>query len=195
MSDPEGRWQAFKDYSNYTYSGCLKNKKRLVALGIREEEIGSIEEAAFDIIRLRTIPGMGKVHQIMRDLPKYCDTTEGKKEIIKIAEDVEPGLQWDESSDKEGKPLSADQLDAKWTAKYKGPITWHLKEASNTHEQQKEKETPISLLDSALKKLTHNDMDLKAIRHSDFPMARKLIEDIIEREMNWRKSSIIMKRN
>lgn len=180
MSDPEGRWQAFKDYSDI-YSSCFSNKKRLMELGIREEEIGGIEEAAFDIIRLRIVPDMPKAHMIMRDLPKYCRTREGKKEILKIADDVELVLPRDESFDNEGNPLSADQIDAKWTAKNKGPITWHLKKASTTHEMQKEKETPISLLDAAYKKLTHDDMDLKAIGVSDFQTARKLIEDIKER--------------
>lgn len=89
--DPEGRWQAFKDYSK-TYSGCFSNPKKLIELGIEEEEIGAIEEAAFDIIRLRTVPDMPKVHVIMRDLPKYCRTKEGKKEIAKIADEVEPVL-------------------------------------------------------------------------------------------------------
>jgi len=66
MSDKEGRWQAFIDYSN-TYTRDLCSPKQRIELGIEEDEIGSIEEAAFDIIRLRTVPDMPKVHVIMRD--------------------------------------------------------------------------------------------------------------------------------
>src|SRR5208283_1829908 len=84
MSDSQGRWQAFTDYYAYTYSRYFDNAKRRIELGIEEDEIGSIEEAAFDIIRLRTIPDMGKAHAIMRDLPKYCGTKEGKREILRI---------------------------------------------------------------------------------------------------------------
>ena len=124
---------------------------------------------------------MGKVHQIMRDLPKYCRTREGKKEILRIADQVEAVMPREESFDNEGNPLSIDQIDAKWTATNKEQITWHLKKASTTHEMQKEKETPISLLDAAYKKLTHDDMDLKAIGVNDFQAARKLIEEIKER--------------
>ncbi|MEN6365762.1 MAG: hypothetical protein ABFC88_02990 [Thermoguttaceae bacterium] len=186
MSDPEGRWQAFKDYSD-RYSSCFNNKKRLLELGIEEEEIGGIEEAAFDIIRLRTIPDMPKVHQIMRDLPKYCRTKEGKKEILKIADEVDPVLPREELFDNNGNPLSIDQIDAKWTATYKPKITWHVKKAATTHIMQKEKETPIGLLDAALKKLTHDDMDLKAIGISDFQTARKLIEDIKDRAIELEK--------
>jgi hypothetical protein len=86
MSDPEGRWQAFIDYAN-AYSRYFNNAKRRIELSIEEDEIGSIEEAAFDVIRLRTIPDMPKAHVIMRDLPKYCRTKEGKREVLKIAEE------------------------------------------------------------------------------------------------------------
>jgi hypothetical protein len=150
-------------------------------LGLKEEEIGQIEEAAFDIIRLRTIPDMPKAHMIMRDLPKYCRTREGKKELLKIADEVEPVMPRHESFDESGNPLSVEHMDAKWVAKNKGPVTWHLKKASTAHEMRKEKETPISLLEAAYKKLTHEDMDLAAIGVVDFPIARKLIEDIKER--------------
>jgi hypothetical protein len=180
ISDPEGRWQAFRDYSD-TYSNCFGNAKRLMELGLKEEEIGQIEEAAFDIIRLRTIPDMPKAHMIMRDLPKYCRTREGKKELLKIADEVEPVMPRHESFDESGNPLSVEHMDAKWVAKNKGPVTWHLKKASTAHEMRKEKETPISLLEAAYKKLTHEDMDLAAIGVVDFPIARKLIEDIKER--------------
>jgi len=78
MSDPEGRWQAFIDYAN-TYSRYFNSPKRRIEYGIEEDEIGSIEEAAFDIIRLRAVPDMPKAHVIMRDLPKYCRTKEGKR--------------------------------------------------------------------------------------------------------------------
>ncbi len=177
ISDPEGRWQAIRDYSD-TYSNCFGNPKRLIELGLKEDEIGQIEETAFDIIRLRTIPDMPKAHMIMRNLPKYCRTREGKKEILKIADGVEPVMPPKESFDESGNPLSIEQMDAKWVAKNKGTITWHLKKASTAHEMLKDKETPISLLDAAYKKLTHEDMDLKAIGVADFQNARKLIEDI-----------------
>ena len=91
MSDSEGRWQAFIDYSN-TYARYFRSQKHLIEYSIEEDEIGEIEEAAFDVIRLRTIPDMPKVHVIMRNLPKYCRTNEGKKAIKKIADEVEPIL-------------------------------------------------------------------------------------------------------
>ena len=171
--DPEGRWQAFIDYSQKC-SSYFSNPKKLIALGIKEEEIGAIEEAAFDIIRLRTVPEMPKVHMIMRDLPKYCGTREGRKEIAKIADEVDPVLPNSECFDNKGNPLSPEDSDAKWASKYKQPITYHLKKAAKTHETQKEKETPLELLEAAYKKLTHDDMDLRAIAITDFKKAREL---------------------
>jgi hypothetical protein len=173
MADPQGRWQAFKDYSN-THERWLKNKKKRLEIGIEEDEIGSIEEAAFDVIRLRTIPDMPKVHVIMRDLPKYCRTKEGKKEIIKIAEEVEPVLAQKECFDEKGKPLGAEEIDAKWAARYRKPIIYRVKKASHRHQTKKEKETPLELLEAAYKKLTHEGMDLRLVSRGDYKKARKL---------------------
>ena len=180
MSDPEGRWQAFIDY-NQTYTQSFMNQKKLIELGIEEDEIGSIEEAAFNIIRLRTIPEMPKVHVIMRDLPKYCRTKEGKREILKIVEEVEPVLPSSECFDNSGKPLPTAGIDAKWAAKYSRPIIHHLKKAASKHETLKDKETPLGLLEAAHKKLTHSDMDIGAIGVNDIAKARELATAIEDR--------------
>lgn len=174
MSDPEGRWQALKDYSIYTYTRYFSNPKRLVEYGIEEDEIGEIEEAAFDIIRLRDLPDLPKAHMIMRNLPKYCRTKEGKKEIKKIAKEVEPVLPLEQCFDKDSKPLKPDEMDAKWAAQNRRPIIYHTKKAFQSHETLQEKETPIGLLEAAYKKLTHDDMDLTAIAVNDFQKAKKL---------------------
>jgi hypothetical protein len=180
MSDSEGRWQAFVDYSN-TYSQCLSSPKKLIELGIAEEEVGVIEETAFDIIRLRKVPEMVKVHEIMRRLPKYCSTREGKKEILKIADEVEPVLPDKECLDSHGKPLSIADIEAKWATKNQRPIIHRLKNAAKIHESQEEKETPLSLLEAALKKLTHKDMDITSIVSTELGKAREFATSIQER--------------
>jgi len=177
MSDPEGRWQAFIDYAN-TYSRYFSNANHRIELGIEEDEIGSIEEAAFDIIRLRHVPDMPKVHVIMRDLAKYCGTKEGKHAVLKIAEKVEPVIPRDQCMDKDGTPLPMTDVDAKWAAANQQSIIHQIKKARTYHEIKKEKETPIGLLEAAYKKLTHEDMDLSAIDVADYGKARKLAVDI-----------------
>lgn len=179
--DREGRWQAFIDYSN-TYNTKLKNEKYLIENGIDEDEIGLIEEAAFDIIRLRNVPDMPKVHYIMRELHKCCGNPESKKEILKIPDEVEPVLPIeDQYEDSEQKiPLSREDIDAKWSSENIQSITFHLKRAWQNWASQKEQETPIDLLDAALKKLRHKDMDLTSISVGDYDKARELIKEIQE---------------
>ena len=141
-------------------------------------ELAVGNEAAFDIIRLRAVPDMPKVHVIMRDLPKFCRTKEGRKAIKKMAEEVDPVLPPEECVDDHGEHLSIDKVDAKWAAGNKRPIIYNVKKASRSHETLKEKETPLDLLEAALKKLTHDDMDLSAIGIGDFEKARKLAAKI-----------------
>jgi len=180
VSDREGRWQAFKDYSN-TYSLVLQNPKRLLDLGIEEDEIGHIEEAAFDIIRLRVVPDMPKVHEIMRRLPKYCRTSIGKKSILTISDEVDAALPPEEHLDESGASLKPEEIEAKWAAKNKRSIIHHVKKAAHYDDVTKEKETPLELMEAAYKKLTHDDMDLTAINVADFANARKLTVKIRER--------------
>jgi hypothetical protein len=180
MSDPEGRWQAFIDYS-LTYTRVFRNPKRLLEFNIEEEDVGSIEEAAFDIIRLRSIPDMPKVHTIMRDLPKYCSTKDGKREIIKITEEVDPILPAKEMKDENGDPFPLEQVDRKWITKNKTPIIHHLKKARNRHEIIKEKETPLELLQAAIDKLAPDVLDMSSVDLKDLPKARKLTKEIEER--------------
>ena len=179
--DKEGRWQAFIDYSN-TYNTKFSNPNYLLEFGVEEDEIGAIEEAAFDIIRLRDVPDMPKVHTIMRDLHKYCGTHEAKEELLNIPKEIEPILpKEDLFEDPEcQKPLSRKDIDAKWSAKNIEAITFHLKRASKNYESQKEKDTPIGLLEAALKKLTHKDMDLTSVTPSDYDKVRELTVEIQE---------------
>ncbi len=180
ITDSEGRWQAFIDYSN-TYNRYFIDPKRRIEIGIEDDEIGELEEAAFDVIRLRTVPDMPKVHAIMRDLWKYCRTDDGKKAIKKIVEEVDPVLSPGERVDSDGKELLPDAADAKWAAKNKESIINNLKKASRSHESLKARETPIELLEGAYKKLTHDNMDLSAINNADLPKAHRIVADIGKR--------------
>ena len=180
VADPEGRWQAFLDYSN-TLNNYLKNTKRRIKIGIEEDEVGELEEAAFDIIRLRTVPGMPKVHSIMRNLHKYCRTDEGKRAIKQIAEKVEPVLPPEDLIGPDGKELPIESVDEKWATENIETITYNVKKASQCHESLKGRETPIDLLEDARKKLNHKNMDLTAIDIGDLDTARKIVVSIISK--------------
>ena len=62
-SDPEGRWQAFIDYSS-TFYRYFQNQKWMIEKGVDEEDIGAVEDAAFKVIRLRHLKGLPKVHMV-----------------------------------------------------------------------------------------------------------------------------------
>ncbi|PLX09479.1 MAG: hypothetical protein C0596_02790 [Marinilabiliales bacterium] len=79
--DKEGRWQAFVDYSSFYFS-TLDNPLKRNELGIKESEVGLIENAIFKIIRKRNLDSgevekaLGKVHSFVRggNLKKYLDS-------------------------------------------------------------------------------------------------------------------------
>ena len=76
LGDREGRWQAFVELSQYFFAKAKSERERN-KLGIDRKEAGELMQVAYKIIRLRDVPNFGKLHGIMRDLPKY--TQHGKK--------------------------------------------------------------------------------------------------------------------
>ncbi len=65
LGDPEGRWQAFRDYYHFVYQKIADERTRL-KFGVNEHEIGKIEDIAFKIIRMRKMADdLGKVHMII----------------------------------------------------------------------------------------------------------------------------------
>ena len=177
MSVREGRWQAFIDYSNI-YHTRLKNKKWQIENDLDEEDIGTIEEAAFKMIRLRTLKGLPKIHQLMRELPKMCARKESRKEILKVADEVDASLPKEELFDAQDNPLSWEDVDAKWAQRNQQKMIMLVKKASEFVESSREKETPLTLLEAAWKKLTHENLSLEDIPHPQYPAARKLVVEI-----------------
>lgn len=180
LSDKEGRWQAFVDYSS-SYHTRLTNKQWQIKNAVEEEDIGAIEEAAFKMIRLRTLKGMPKIHQLMRDLPKICALKDGRKEILKIADEVDVSLPKEEQFDADGNPLSWEDIDGRWAQRHQQTLIHRAKKALDCVETSREKETPLALLEAALKKLTHESFSVNSISLSEYPTARKLVSGIQER--------------
>lgn len=52
MSDKEGRWEAFKDYSKFREQ--LSDAKKRETIGLSEKDIGRVEDLAFKLIRKRS---------------------------------------------------------------------------------------------------------------------------------------------
>lgn len=179
-SDPEGRWQAFIDYS-MTYSKQFKNQKWLLENGVDEEDIGGLEDASFKMIRLRHLKGLPKIHMIMRQLSKLAAVKGSRRELLSIADEVDAVLPRNEAFDGNGNPLSPEASDRKWGERHQSRIIHRVKKALEIRESNLEKETPIALLQGALRKLNHDQMLVANIAVDDFPAARKLATDIQSR--------------
>jgi hypothetical protein len=182
LGDPEGRWQAFYDYYNSVFKKLEDPKQRLI-LGVTENEVGKIESVAFKIIRLRQIdgiPSLSKVHQVMRRLPSWLSNEDAKKEILKLIE-VKVHLPKEECRDKDGNEYDVSMIDKLWCTKYKSQIVNQVKKAAFLQENKEERETPLELLESALKKLNHDAMDPEAVPLSQFSRAMDLAREIKKR--------------
>jgi hypothetical protein len=183
MGDPEGRWQAFLDYSKLYEK--LKDQRKRVQLGIAEAEVGRIEDIAFKIIRKRELStsqsgsptGLPKVHKIMRDLPNLLINKESKKELFKL-EEVELHLPKADGFDKDGKEYDEREIDRIWGVRNATDIIRQVKKAVQLYEHTREREAPLTLLKAALDKLSHQDMDPMSIGISDIKEAMRLAREI-----------------
>lgn len=180
VSDKEGRWQAFIDYSKF-YHNNLSNKQWQIKNNVAEEDIGALEDAAFKMIRLRTLKGLPKVHMLMRKLPKMCALPDSRREILSIASHVDVSLPREEQFDRDGSPLSSADIDGKWAERHRHTLIHRTKRAIEFLEDSQEKETPLALLEAALKKLNHDSLSVELINQSDYPKARKFLSSIKKR--------------
>ena len=180
QSDKEGRWQAFIDYSK-AYHVSLAQKKWQLEHEMPDDAIGAIEEAAFNVIRVRSLVGLPKVHQIMRSLPRYCEDRAARKEILHIADEVDPTVPAEECVDKDGTPLSLQAIDAKWAEVARERVIHRLRKAIDIVDRAEIKETPLSLLEAALKKLTHPNMQIDRIDVAEITRARQLVNGVRDR--------------
>jgi hypothetical protein len=181
VSDSEGRWQAFLDYSNFN-STTLNDKIKLSNLKIKDSEVGKIENAVFKIIRKRSLnvknSDLGKVHEFIRKLPKYLDNEEAKKSILKISE-VPEDISDESKLDKNGERLSEREIDEVWGAKYREEILGNLNKAHKYLSHQEERDKPLDLLEDALKKLKHNNLKIEEIEIGFHEKALDLTKKII----------------
>ena len=176
--DPEGRWQAFVDYAN-TWNKLQKTQERMKHQ-IEDTDIEVLEQVAFKAIRFRDIPSVGKkIHEIMRRLPILWQ--HGKDALIELDKNVEVDIPAEDQVDSEGNQLPLSEIDKRWEARFRNQISYQIKQAVDAVAQKTEQQQPLSLLEDAYKKLTHEDMKIEAINTSDLEKARKLAESIKEK--------------
>ena len=167
-------------YYHFVYQKIADERTRL-KLGVNEHEIGKIEDIAFKIIRMRKMADdLGKVHMIMRQLPKWLANGDSKTELFALS-NIDLELEPEEKVDAKGNEYDERELDLIWARKNATKIIRHVKEAKYSFDHQKERETPIGLMKAALKKLNHENLKPEEISAADYSEAMKIAKEIQER--------------
>lgn len=179
LGDPQGRWQAFRDYYNFVYLKLMDEKSR-IKLAIPEDEVGAIEDAAFKIIRMRELSGLPKVHMVVREMAKWLGNAGSRLELIKLQE-VPGAIAVEERFDEKGKEYDEREVDRIWSRKYKTKVTKHVMAAKYSYEHRRERETPLNLMEDALKKLNHENLKPSEVAVSDHAKAMRIARAIQER--------------
>jgi hypothetical protein len=177
LGDPEGRWQAFRDYYQFVYKK-LKDPEELLKMKLRHDEVGKVEDVAFKLIRKREFGkiGISKVHNLMREMPSLLKNEQAKRELLKInqiKDDVPKEIAF-----ADGKELSERQKDKAWGEHNSTHLFRHVNAARTHHTSKVERETVLHLLQVALDKLQHEDMDLTKIDAFEYKTAMKLTQEI-----------------
>jgi hypothetical protein len=177
-SDREGRWYSFIDY--YAFSKQLRNEdgeltQRAIEMGIEDDETGDIENIAFKIIRKKDFKDY-KTHEVIRKLPKILDNKEAKKELMKIK-----SVSDDLSKENYNENDDFKTQDKKWGSENATVIMGRVNTAIKILNHDKERETTLDLLEDALKKLNHENMDPDAVLITRIKEGMKLTRDIQKR--------------
>ena len=181
ISDKEGRWQAFIDYSNF-YENQLTNERWRIGANISEDEIGNIEDASFKLIRKREVKALRrKLHDIVRDFKKLYIIPAAKKQLLALGSSVDNKIINEDKYDKDGNENTLKEIDNSWSSRYEKTFNYHISNAYSHLDEQRESDTPILLLESALKKLNHYNMNIENIKPEERLKGMQLTEQIRDR--------------
>lgn len=191
----EGRWQAFLDLAK-SFSCKARAEAGRVKIGLDDEiESAQVLQAAYATIRLREVPTFGKLHSIMRAIPKMCKG--GKEHLLDLQRKVKHKLPDEEMVDERGKPLTEREVEARWRTKYGQEITRQLVKAREDSDDTKKRSAPVELLAEGLDKLCHRNMVVANIDMDELDTAIQLAERIRDRAEELRKEiwARVKKRN
>ena len=171
----EGRWQAFLDLAR-SFSCRVRTEGGRAKMGLDEIESARVLQAAYATIRLREVATFGKLHTIMRDIPKMCKG--GHTHLLDLERMVKHRLPDEEMVDEKGKPLTEREVEARWRSKYEQEITRQLVKAREDSDDSKKRSAPVELLAEALDKLGHRNMVVENIDMHELDTAVGLAERI-----------------
>lgn len=186
VNDKDGRWQAFIDYSLF-YDGILNNAAKQVEYKIKDTEVRKIENSIFKIIRKRSLnskeleSAIGKLHDFVRKAPKYLKNQDAKKFLLKIADDVKEDIPESLKTNKDGEKYDDREIDEKWGLHFKNEILGNLIQAHKIIANQSDRDKPLELLEDALKKLNHENLNIDNMDVKYYEQAMDLTKKIISK--------------
>jgi len=149
------RWQSFKELRKVVLEP-LNKEKNLVLYNLQKNDIGLIQNAAFNLIKLKDSSSV--THQnrdLIRLIPKALALKDGvgKKEIFKIGkiEDIEDNVK------------DPDEKDLKWQKQKGVEVLNIVKKLYNLIGKQEEQEDPLDRLAESLQKIMHKDLEIEKI--------------------------------
>lgn len=174
------RWQAFIDFSNF-FNGKLQDKAWQLKADITEHDIGKVQDVAFKIIRKRTVKGKNtKLHQIIRDLPKFLENPDSKKSIYIISEHSKELSSSEKFNNVNQRECSFKDQDEIWGKKNEAILAQGVNHAYSCKDNREENENPLALMKVAYKKLTHSNMVVQNIPVQNFKDFVKEAESVIK---------------
>jgi len=121
------------------------------------------------------------------------ENADAKRELFKINQ-LSPDLPKEKRRDADGNEHDERTVDKLWGGENEQHILRHLATARNLQSQKSELETPIHLLEVALAKLTHKDMDANAVNALEYERAMKLTQEIQREAKNLEHEFFNMKK-
>ncbi len=176
IGDKKGRWQAFRDYYERVYKK-LEDPRQRMRLGLGEDAVGTIEDLAFKVIRKREFKSLPKAHEIIRSFPKWLSNPDSKKALMKLSE-VDLNLEESKGFDKDDKEYDEKTKDKVWGELNNTKLHAALTRARDYYDREKAHDTPVALIESALKKIEEADDQSDSITFEDMPGAMEVLRSI-----------------
>jgi len=174
------RWQAFVDWT--AKYKTISHEPNYAKYGITANDLGKIKSSAFKIIRQKELHGIDKTHMFMRKIPKILTNKTAKKKFLELSneEKFPSRLAADLTTNEDGTPKSNAEIDRNWSQIY-GPKIVSAAKKINTELLRHDKVSkPVDLLEQALKKLTHDEMNPSGITMEDNEKCMELCKEIEE---------------
>ena len=163
------KWSSFQEYSKII-NPKLKDAVFREDNSMREQDIGLIQSAAFNVIKLKEHDVVGsRTNEIIRKFPEWIGID--KNELYKIGriEDTKKDIQ------------DPDEKYNVWNDDNKEEILNSLKKLKGLSDKKKDQEGPIKKLEEIMKKLEDEKLALKSLTFmptTDLPDALKIANKI-----------------